>query len=74
MSDQQPMTIGDIARATGQPEHRVKYAIKRHNIEPAGRVGITRIWRREDLPRIGMALSNTAASPQGRRRTIGGAS
>jgi len=55
------ITIGDIVRECNTTSSRAKYAIETYRIEPRGRVGIIRIWsREEDLPRIKSALARIA--------------
>lgn len=55
-----PITLADVSRFTGQPRHTIDYAICRHGPEPAGRIGITRIWPRADLGKILDSLRKTA--------------
>lgn len=45
-------TVGEIARRTGYPIHRVEYAIRTRGIAPAGRAGNTRVFREDDVQRI----------------------
>ncbi len=54
------LSIADLRQITGQPRHIITHAIERHGPEPVGRVGITRVWRRDDLPRILESLNKTA--------------
>ncbi|MDB5322192.1 MAG: hypothetical protein JWN40_3823 [Phycisphaerales bacterium] len=54
------LTVGAIARETGQPLHRVRYALETYRIEPVQRAGILRLFSREDLPRIKSALMRIA--------------
>ncbi len=54
------LSIADLRRITGQPSHIINHAIERYGPEPAGRVGITRVWRREDLDQIKESLRKTA--------------
>jgi predicted transcriptional regulator len=54
------LTVGAIARETGQPLHRVRYALESYRIEPLQRAGILRLFSREDLPRIKSALDRIA--------------
>ncbi len=56
------LTLGRIAEQLGVAIHRVKYAIEQHHVEPRMRVGITRVWAEEDLPRIQLALNRVAAN------------
>ena len=39
----------------------INYAIDKYGPEHSGRIGITRIWSREDLPAIREALRKTGA-------------
>lgn len=50
------LTVGAIARATGQPLHKVRYAIDAYRIEPIQRAGILRLYSPDDLPRIRSAM------------------
>jgi hypothetical protein len=54
------LTISDIRRATGQPAHVINHARNRFGPEPAGRIGISRVWRPEDLPAIRESLQRTS--------------
>ncbi len=45
--------------------HRLKYALDQYRVRPRMRVGITRVWTQEDLPRIKSALSRVAANRKG---------
>ncbi|MHC4405407.1 MAG: hypothetical protein ACYTG0_37650 [Planctomycetota bacterium] len=67
------LAISDLRRITGQPSHIIDYAVDRHGPEPAGRIGITRVWLREDLPRIQESLRRTAqhSTLSERRETAG---
>lgn len=38
------LTLGDIARELGEPEHRVKHIINSRRIEPVRRIGIIRLF------------------------------
>ena len=55
------VSIADLQHHFGLPGHVINYAVRLHGPEPAGRVGITRVWRRDDLPQIAAALRKTAA-------------
>lgn len=50
------LTLGDLRRETGEPAHILNYAISTYKIEPRGRVGIIRVWNRDDLEQIKSAL------------------
>jgi hypothetical protein len=54
------ISIADLRRITGEPQHVINHAIARYGPEPSGRVGIIRVWRREDLGRILESLKKTA--------------
>ena len=66
------MTITDIAEELGMPPQRVAYTVASRGIKPAGRVGATRFWHRQDLARIRQARRDIARTPQGRPATLGG--
>ena len=53
------LTVADLRRITGKPRHVICHALDRHGPEPAGRIGITRVWNRDDLPRIRESLAKT---------------
>jgi hypothetical protein len=50
------ITLSDLRRITGQPAHVINYAIGRFGPEPSGRIGITRVWDKADLPVIHASL------------------
>jgi hypothetical protein len=54
------LSIADLRRITGKPSHVINHALLRYGPEPIGRIGIARIWRREDLPKIEESLRRTA--------------
>ena len=60
------LTLGQIAERLDVPAHRVKYAIDVYRVKPRLRVGITRVWAEEDLPRIRSAVNRVAANRGGR--------
>ena len=60
------LTVGAIARETGQPVHRVRYALETYHIDPVQRAGILRLFSRDDLPRIQSALDRIS----GRRAVL----
>jgi DNA-binding transcriptional MerR regulator len=45
-------TIGEIARRTGYPVHRVEYVIRTRDIKPVGRAGTARIFSDSDVQYI----------------------
>lgn len=53
------ITISELRRVTGKPAHVINHAIDRHGPAPAGRIGIARVWRAEDLPRILESIRKT---------------
>ncbi len=61
------ISVADVIRITGEPRHVVTYALSRFGPEPAGRIGITRVWLREDLPQIQEALRKTSKRSLSRR-------
>ena len=65
---EQIITLSQIAAITGEPQHRVRYAVERHGPAPVDRIGTTRLWRRDDLPAIREALARTASAGPNRRR------
>lgn len=54
-------TISNLRKTFSLPKAPINYAIEKYNIEHAGRVGITRYWTDEDVPRIREALRKTGA-------------
>lgn len=63
------LTITQIAKLENEPPHRVGYAIERYQIQPAQRVGIIRVFTRDQLPAIRAALRRTASAAVGGRCT-----
>ena len=49
-------TIGEIARRTGEPLHRVEYIIRSRNIQPTGRAGNLRVFTEADVEHIASEL------------------
>ena len=49
-------TVGEIARRTGYPLHRVEYIIRARNIRPSGRAGNARVFTDADVDRIASEL------------------
>lgn len=67
----QLFTLGDLTRDDRFREYsrrQIEYAIQEHGIEPAGRVGIIRIWSEDAIPRIKSALVRIAQNRGGRSR------
>ena len=60
------VTVGQIAQRLGISLHQAKYAIETYRIKPRMRIGITRVWSEEDLPRIKSAVARVAANRGGR--------
>ena len=60
------LTLGQISERLHVPQHRAKYALTQYDIQPIGRVGILRVWREDDLPRIKSALTRISAKRGGR--------
>ena len=60
------LTLGQLAERVGATTHQTKYAVDQYRIEPAGRVGILRVWTEEAIPLVKGALtrirSNRASS------------
>jgi hypothetical protein len=68
------LTISDLRRLTGEPAHIINHAILRFGPEPKGRIGISRVWSRDDLALIQAYLRRTAAhSSKPERRHAPGA-
>jgi hypothetical protein len=55
------ITVSDVRKITGKPAHVINHAIDRHGPEPAGRIGITRVWKPEDLAKIQESMKKTQA-------------
>ena len=49
-------TVGDLSREWGIRRDRLAYAIGRADIQPARRIGITRLFTPEQLPAIKAAV------------------
>lgn len=54
------LTISDLRRLTGEPAHVINHALQRFGPEPRGRIGISRVWCRDDLQLIQASLRRTA--------------
>ncbi len=61
------LTLGQLARRLGVSTHRLKYAIDQYQVEPRMRVGITRVWSEDDIPRMRSALARVASNRGGDR-------
>ena len=62
------LTLGDIQRLTGETARVVDHALRSFGPEPAGRVGITRVWAAKDVPKIRESLKRTASRSTSLRR------
>ena len=60
------LTLGQLADRLDVSTHRLKYAIDQSRIKPRMRVGITRVWYEDDIPRIEAALARVAGNKGGR--------
>jgi hypothetical protein len=49
-------SVGEIARRTGYPLHRVEYVIRSRRIEPTGRAGNVRVFTDAEVDRIASEL------------------
>ena len=54
------LTVTGVARHFGVAPYRVKYAIESRGIQPIGRVGITRVSTRDQLPEFEDAFADMA--------------
>ena len=50
------LTTGDLASRLNEPDWRIRYAIKRAGINPAGRAGHYGLYAEADIPRIAASL------------------
>jgi len=57
-------SIGQVAAQLGQPVHRINYALDKSRLQPAGRVGILRLFTREQVEQIGRIITEVDRSPQ----------
>ncbi len=65
------LTISDLRRITGEPAHRINHALNRFGPEPAGRIGIARVWRPDQVPALQESLRKTSErSTLPERRTV----
>jgi len=55
------LTISDLCRLTGVPLHVLGYALRRHGPPPAARIGIARVWGRDQLELVLASLRLTGA-------------
>ena len=56
------LTLGQLAERLGVSSHRLKYPIYQYRVKPRFRIGITRVWSEDDLPRIRSALNRVASN------------
>jgi hypothetical protein len=61
MVSQKGYTAGDIASEAGVPLHRVQYILKSRKVEPAGRVGVFRLFTDSDRQYILAELRRLAS-------------
>jgi hypothetical protein len=69
------ISFADLRRITGLPPYVINHALNVHGPAPVDRVGICRLWGREQLPQIEESLRKTAAKstlPQRRQSLEGG--
>ena len=59
---QQLRTVGDVARETGIPVHRVRYAVMAYRIDHARRFGTIRVFNPDGVAQIKAALRRMPAS------------
>ena len=57
------LTIGDLRKLIGKPAYTINYAIEQHGPAPVGRVGIARVWSRDQLEEIQESVRRTTGSP-----------
>ena len=55
-TDSSFLTVGTIAGRLNEPIHRVEYAIRTRDIEPAGIAGNLRIFNEEAIEQVASAL------------------
>ena len=60
------LTLGQLAGRLDVSTHRLAYAIAQYPVKPRMRIGITRVWSEEDIPRIESSLARVAANRGGR--------
>jgi hypothetical protein len=54
------LTISDLCRLVGEPDHIVNHALRRFGPAPRGRIGIARVWLQDDLAALRDSLHRTA--------------
>jgi hypothetical protein len=58
---QKLLHIGALAKAVGEPLHRVDYAVERHGPEPLFLVSGMRAWSLDQVPQVRASLRKTKA-------------
>lgn len=53
------LTLRDLRHELDEEKHIISYAIDRYGPEPAGRIGTSRIWTKDQLPQIRQSLDRT---------------
>lgn len=61
------LTLGEIARLTNQPIHRIGYIVQSRNIKPSQRAGNLRLFSSDDLAMIKSELARIAERKGGER-------
>lgn len=59
------LTIGALCRATGQPPHKVRYALQSRQIQPIARAGRTRLYDDRAAERLRSALAEIESRAAG---------
>ena len=59
-------SISGVSKRLNEPVYRLDYAIKTRNIEPAGRLGIVRLFGEQQIVEIQKALQGIRHYPQKR--------
>lgn len=54
------LTLRDVAKTCNVSYAQAAYAVREYDIEPRRRIGIIRLWNRDDVPRIQSALNRIA--------------
>lgn len=54
-------TVGEIARRTGYPIHKIEYVIRSRHIAPSGRAGNSLIYSEQAVERIASELCRIEA-------------
>jgi DNA-binding transcriptional MerR regulator len=56
MTEKELYTTGEIADILGEPPTRVQYIIAKHRLKPVQRIGIFRLFSKEQVEAIKQAL------------------